>query len=287
MRVIPKAMAVWLAIGVLCDASRATGEDPVTALLAPSGFGSQIVSVEILDSKIIREDRYIIGIRMQIEDGWRSYWRRPGPSGLPTQFHILKTRNVDSVRVHWPAPSLVEQFGTLSIGYVGEIIFPMEITPQDATDDRIRLQSIVQFGICKDVCIPMSREVVVDIPALGTTESFGPIAHALENLPLDHIPTAPGHTITCLPIEISGHRLQTVVPLPAWQQVDRVGVIFEDVHGMAVFAPPTVTRLTSDRIHLATNLQFMASERAPLLPAELRVLLLFDTRAYELPGCLG
>jgi len=287
MRIVPNAASAGLMTLLLLAAAPGITQDSMADLLAPIGTGSDVVTVDILDEKIVHDGRYIVGVRMHLEDGWRSYWRLPDASGLPTQFHVLSTRNVESIRIHWPAPSLVEQFGSLSIGYVGEIVFPMEIIPQDVTNDQVHLQSIVQFGICKDVCIPMSREIVVDVPTLDTTDTFGPIAHALENLPLDHIPTAPGDTITCLPIEIAGSRLQAVVPLPAWQQVDRVAVIFEDVRGRAYFAPPVITRVAPDRLHLATKLQFLTDERAPLRSGELQVLMLFDTRAYEIPGCPG
>ncbi len=281
---IPVFLAT-LAAGLSLGTGPVHSQDQGSLLLAPGDIGSGAVTIDILDRKIVHDDRYIVGVRMALEDGWRSYWRLADGSGLPTRFHIHSTRNVASTRIHWPAPSLIEQFGSVSVGYTGEIVFPIEITPRDSADDRIQLQSSLEFGICRDVCIPIRREIAVDMSTLDTAETFGPIAHALESRPLDHLMTAPGRTLSCLPIRIAGQQFQTVVPLPVWQQVDRVGVIFEDTRGVAHFAPPAITLLDDHRVHLATHIQFLTGERRRLRPEELQILLLLDARAYEIRGC--
>src|SRR5215470_3007520 len=44
------------------------------------------------------------GIAIQLQDGWKTYWRNPGDSGVPPRFDFSKSDNVDAVTVLWPAP---------------------------------------------------------------------------------------------------------------------------------------------------------------------------------------
>src|ERR1700746_344681 len=44
------------------------------------------------------------GIAMQLEPGWKTYWRSPGDSGVPPRFDFSKSDNVEAVTVLWPAP---------------------------------------------------------------------------------------------------------------------------------------------------------------------------------------
>src|SRR5215468_10424052 len=44
------------------------------------------------------------GIAIQLEPGWKTYWRTPGDSGVPPRFDFSKSDNVEAVTVLWPAP---------------------------------------------------------------------------------------------------------------------------------------------------------------------------------------
>ncbi len=45
------------------------------------------------------------GVAMQLEQGWKTYWRNPGDSGVPARFDFSKSDNVEAVTVLWPAPT--------------------------------------------------------------------------------------------------------------------------------------------------------------------------------------
>ena len=44
------------------------------------------------------------GIALQLQPGWKTYWRTPGDSGVPPRFDFSKSDNVEAVTVLWPAP---------------------------------------------------------------------------------------------------------------------------------------------------------------------------------------
>ena len=58
------------------------------------------------------------GIAIQLQDGWKTYWRNPGDSGVPPRFDFSKSDNVEAVTILWPAPMKFGSSGALcwSIG---------------------------------------------------------------------------------------------------------------------------------------------------------------------------
>ena len=71
------------------------------------------------------------GVEIRLKPGWHTYWRYPGDAGVPPQFDFGHSKNVKSVNVLWPAPQRLPEAGGISIGYEGDVIFPLRIVPQD------------------------------------------------------------------------------------------------------------------------------------------------------------
>ncbi len=96
------------------------------------------------------------GIELQLEPGWKTYWRYAGDSGLPPQFEFAGSDNVKSAMVLWPAPTrFPDGAGGNSIGYTGNVIFPVHVAAQDpAKPVTLRLQA--SYGVCEKICIPAS-----------------------------------------------------------------------------------------------------------------------------------
>ncbi|RME94510.1 MAG: cytochrome C biogenesis protein, partial [Alphaproteobacteria bacterium] len=61
--------------------------------------------------------RLVAGIHVQLEKGWKTYWRSPGDAGLPPSFDWSGSRNVKSATVLWPAPKRFPDPYGASIGY--------------------------------------------------------------------------------------------------------------------------------------------------------------------------
>ena len=72
------------------------------------------------------------GVEIKLQPGWKTYWRYPGDSGVPPVFDFAASDNVKSATVLWPAPVRFADGGGNSIGYKGDVIFPLRIVPRDA-----------------------------------------------------------------------------------------------------------------------------------------------------------
>lgn len=122
-------------------------------------------------------------IKIEMPKGWKTYWKAPGESGLPPSFDWSGSQNLAAANVLFPVPKRIpEKGGGEVIGYTDEVIFPVEVTVQDAAK-AAELQVAVQFGMCKDICIPAEIKVSLDVPADGsgviTTEQIA----ALDSVP--------------------------------------------------------------------------------------------------------
>jgi DsbC/DsbD-like thiol-disulfide interchange protein len=94
------------------------------------------------------------GVEIQLDPGWKTYWRYPGDTGVPPTFDFAGSENVKSTTVEWPAP---EQFsdgaGGHSIGYAGDVILPLKVTPADISQPST-LHVKLNYAVCGTLCVP-------------------------------------------------------------------------------------------------------------------------------------
>ncbi len=97
------------------------------------------------------------GVEVKLNPGWKTYWRYPGDSGVPPTFDFSKSDNVKQVTVLWPAPERFVDGGGTSIGYKGDVIFPLRVVPQDA-GKPVTLRMKFDYGVCEKLCVPAKAQ---------------------------------------------------------------------------------------------------------------------------------
>lgn len=122
-------------------------------------------------------------VEITLADGWKTYWRFPGDAGgVPPSFDWSKSDNVASVKVLYPAPKRLTDKSGDTLGYKGAVVFPVAFEAKDkAKPVALKLQ--LDYGICKDVCIPVGAEFSVDIPAGSTAALPASVTSALDHIP--------------------------------------------------------------------------------------------------------
>jgi DsbC/DsbD-like thiol-disulfide interchange protein len=93
------------------------------------------------------------GVEIRLGRGWKTYWRYPGDSGVPPRFDFSQSVNVKSVTVRYPAPQRLIDDGGTSIGYKHDVVFPLEITAQDA-GKPVTLALAIEYAVCEKLCVP-------------------------------------------------------------------------------------------------------------------------------------
>lgn len=123
-------------------------------------------------------------IEIELAPGWKTYWRSPGDSGIPPHFEFGKSKNLANAEVLYPAPKRITDKGETIIGYTGLVIFPVVLMAADPTQP-IELVASVQFGMCKDICVPteaaLTLNVAQDAPPVPQD---GADKEALDHLPV-------------------------------------------------------------------------------------------------------
>lgn len=121
------------------------------------------------------------GVEISLNDGWHTYWRYPGDSGVPPKFDFTGSDNVRDVQVSWPAPLAFNDETGTSIGYKGGVIFPLRITPRDQSKP-VTLRLKLDYAVCEKLCVPedaktslaISRSASAFDPALRASEARVP-----------------------------------------------------------------------------------------------------------------
>ena len=104
------------------------------------------------------------GVELQLPEGWKTYWRTPGEAGgVPPSFDWSKSTNLDSAQVLYPAPKRFTDKAGDTIGYKGNVMFPVRLKPKDPSKP-IDVQLALDYGVCKDICIPAEAELTLTVP---------------------------------------------------------------------------------------------------------------------------
>ncbi|CAM8634485.1 COG4232 Thiol,disulfide interchange protein [Comamonadaceae bacterium] len=115
-----------------------------------------------------------LGLRLQHQPHWHTYWKNPGDSGLPTLLQWTLPPGLSAGEIAWPAPQKIA-IGTLAnLGYEGEVLLPVPV--QVSRDFKAtgltpgaEVQLAASWLVCREECIPQEGRFSVRIPAQGST----------------------------------------------------------------------------------------------------------------------
>ena len=145
----------------------------VGALLAALAQPAQALGPSHVKASLVAENEWIepgkpitVGLRLQMESGWHTYWKNPGDAGLPPKVTWRLPDGFVAGPIEWPAPLRIPAPPLMSYGYEGEVLLPIVLeTPshlQPGTE--VVLAGRANWVECKDVCIPGRAEVELTLP---------------------------------------------------------------------------------------------------------------------------
>ena len=140
-------------------------------------------TVDMLDTGTVPMGIRLVGIEIQLDPGYKTYWREPGDSGLPPVFDWQGSENVASVDVRWPVPVRFADGAGTSIGYKESVILPVLVTLRDAGQPA-RLKLKIDYGICAELCVPALGEAELSLlPNAAATPHRERVEAALGRVP--------------------------------------------------------------------------------------------------------
>ncbi|MCE9523681.1 MAG: hypothetical protein K8S25_14780 [Alphaproteobacteria bacterium] len=109
------------------------------------------------------------GVEIRLEDGWWTYWRAPGTSGMPPMFDWSGSENLaDQPETIWPLPLRAVAYGESLNTYREQVVFPIEFRAADPTKP-VKLHLKLLYGVCSSMCVPSQAEHELTLtPATGS-----------------------------------------------------------------------------------------------------------------------
>ncbi len=221
-------------------------------------------------------------LRIRLEPGWKTYWRAPGDAGIPPSFDWKGSQNVRDVKIHWPRPEVVRSGGMRSVVYHGDVVLPIEITPEDP-GKPIRLKAKAELGICKDICIPASVNFDMEIaPSTSTSEPM--IEKALAAQPMS-AQAAGVRGVSCTVEPISdGLRVTSRIDMPS-AGGEEIAVM--EASDPSIWVSEGETKREGNT--LIATAEMVPPENAPfeLDRSGVRITVLGKEKAVDIKGCVG
>ena len=118
----------------------------------------EVSSVTLLPGWMRADGIYIGAILIELEPGWKTYWRAPGGNGIPPAFDWSQSDNLSQVGYFWPTPTIFDTFGTRTFGYESDVVLPIAVRPGTG-DAMIQMDLTMDYGVCADICVPARSEV--------------------------------------------------------------------------------------------------------------------------------
>lgn len=247
------------------------------ALFAPAAQAQvpgDVVQISILPGWREADGRHIAGLSIRLAKGWKTYWRAPGDGGIPPEFNWSGSSNLAGAEVRFPVPEVFDQNGLRSIGYRGEVIFPL-VLQAERPGDPIRLEGEIEIGVCEEVCVPVSARVMAELPAPGADS--GLLRAALADRP------QPGAGMDCEISPISDGLVVRITTRIAPMADDEVAIVEATETGLWI----SQAALSRDGQSLTAEVEMVPPDAKPfaLARGDVRLTVLAGGRAVEIEGC--
>lgn len=130
---------------------------------------------------------YRIGVHLEQEEGWHTYWKSPGTIGKPTFIEWHLPEKFVATNHQFPIPVRFDQSEIVSFGYEDQVLLYSDITvPSDVAPNTYQFSADVEWLMCKESCIPGKATVHLELP-VGTEAVISPYAplfdHSQSQLP--------------------------------------------------------------------------------------------------------
>jgi thiol:disulfide interchange protein DsbD len=124
-----------------------------------------------------------VGLKIQHDPGWHTYWRQPGIVGVPTSLTWELPEGFRAGQIQWPAPERVKMSGLTAWGFERSVLLMVEITPPDhlTPGAAISLNAKGAWMACARTCHPGWGDFHLALPVAeaGTDPLWDPATHAL------------------------------------------------------------------------------------------------------------
>lgn len=149
-----------------------------------------------------------VGLWLQHQPHWHTYWKNPGDSGLATSLSWTLPQGWNASDIRWPTPTKIPVGTLANYGYEGSVLLPVDISLTKSlpkgTEAEVRLSA--SWLVCEKECVPQDGQFALKLPLQAATTAhaalFASAAHAAPKVLRDMAQAT--HTPQGLRVQISG-----------------------------------------------------------------------------------
>ena len=120
-------------------------------------------------SEVKKKSSFLVGIHIQLEPDWHSYWSFPGDFGQEPKIQFQNIKHTQVKPLPFPKPKrksfLINKKNSYSFIYENELLIPFEIIIQDRyKEDSLTLFVDLDWAVCKDICLSKKSSLQLSLP---------------------------------------------------------------------------------------------------------------------------
>ncbi|MGA9120882.1 MAG: thioredoxin family protein [Bacteroidota bacterium] len=154
MKVLARAFLAAVIVGVVAPSGQCLAAHTKVTLVANT-------------REVVPGTQFLLGVRLQMDPGWHTYWVNPGEAGLATDIQWKLPQGLVAGQVEWPLPEKhIETGDVMTYGYGTEtmLLVPMTASPSLVPGTKLKLSANVTWLECESICVPGSAQVSIDLP---------------------------------------------------------------------------------------------------------------------------
>ena len=124
----------------------------------------------------------LLGLLLQHQPGWHTYWLNAGDSGLATQLNWALPPDLQAGNTLWPIPQMIRVGDMVNHGFEGRVLLAAPIQVDKglvANGGTLKLQLLASWLVCKQECIPQEGRFEIQLPVAGSTANHSAAFEAL------------------------------------------------------------------------------------------------------------
>jgi DsbC/DsbD-like thiol-disulfide interchange protein len=172
-----------------------------------------------------------VALQVDMPQSFKTYWRVPGETGIPTTIDWTGSVGVGKVGAFWPYPTVETSAGLTDYLYHGPTILPLEL---EVTGQKPLLKASVVMGVCSDICVPVMADFELPLNfAVPDREQALRITQALAQTPIAW--DGPSPAIADIGYDAASRGITVAV---LYASIDPASLIASTADPMVIFGPP-------------------------------------------------
>ncbi|MBM3398034.1 MAG: protein-disulfide reductase, partial [Betaproteobacteria bacterium] len=165
------------------------------------GGATQVVKTEQVRAELLVHapqglqagQTFWLGLQIEHQPDWHTYWQNPGDSGLPTRLQWQLPAGLQAGDIAWPLPKKFP-IGTLAnYGYEGRVLLPVPVTVgadfRFPSTGALALALQAEWLVCRQECIPQEGRFNLSLPSAAPQKAHAVLFESAHQLSPKALPS--------------------------------------------------------------------------------------------------